>query len=291
MRGGAPLSAYLAAFAAMGLFSMEAALAKAIGPTIDIAQVAAIRALVQFGVLAVWLRGGFAAAWTTDRPGMHVGRGVLSATGTAAYFHVFGNMPFATATVLFFTGILFTTAGAALILRERVGWRRWSATAVGFLGAAIVVRPGAVPVDGTLAVAVFLALNAAAINLATKDLTRTETTPTIMLWIAATTLALALPFVVVTWHAPDALTLAKMVGIGLAGTVGQMLAIRAAREAEVSAIAPVLYLRIVLAGAIGALVFGEILDAPWFLGATLVAGSALYITWREARLAREGRRG
>lgn len=281
-----PIAAYGIAFAAVCLFSIEAALAKAIGPGIDVAQVAAIRCIVQFAFLALWLRGGFRAAWHTDRPWMHVNRGLLSATGTAAYFYVFANLPLATATVLFFTGVLFTTVGAGVFLGEAVGWRRWSATIVGFCGALLVLRPAEVSLDLPLAAAMFLALNAAAINLTTKDLTRTESRATIMLWIAGTTLVVAIPWVALTSTVVSWTEYAMMLGIGLAGTLGQFAAIRVNQIADLSATAPILYVRIVIAGVIGTVVFGEHLDATWFAGAALVTGSALYITLRETQLAR-----
>jgi drug/metabolite transporter (DMT)-like permease len=90
-------------------------------------------------------------------------------------------MPLGAATVIFFTSVLFTTALAGPLLAERVGRRRWSATLVGFAGILLVVRPDAIPFDVVLFVAFLLALNAAAINLSTKGLTRTEGTVTIMI--------------------------------------------------------------------------------------------------------------
>lgn len=175
------LKGYLFAFASVMLFTLEASLAKLIGPEMNPAQVPALRAIVQLAVLAVLVRGRLGSAMRTERIGGHVWRGFLSASGAVAYFYVFTHMPLGAATVIFFTSVLFTTALAGPLLAERVGRRRWSATLVGFAGILLVVRPDAIPFDVVLFVAFLLALNAAAINLSTKGLTRTEGTVTIMI--------------------------------------------------------------------------------------------------------------
>jgi drug/metabolite transporter (DMT)-like permease len=133
----------------------------------------------------------------------------------------------------------------------------------------------------------FLAVNGAAINLATKGLTRTEPTPTIMLWIAATLLLVSLPFVLFAFRMPTVPTLLLMIGIGLVGTLGQYASVTAFRLADVSAVAPVLYTRIVIATFIGMLVFAEQPDFLTLVGAAIVTTSALYITIRESKLAKE----
>jgi drug/metabolite transporter (DMT)-like permease len=287
VKRGTGAKAFLFAFTAVSLFSLEAAFARAIGPGIDLAQIGVIRAVLQFAFLWAWLGSGFGDAFITNRASMHVTRGLLSVTGLAAYFFVFANLPMATATVISFAGVLVTTVAAQVILREQVGWARWSATIVGFAGVLIVLRPGAVPFDWVLLVGLYMAANGAAINLATKGLTRTERTPTIMIWISLMTILVSLPVAVVTFTQPTGLNLAYMIGIGVTGTLGQFASISAYRHADVSAIAPVLYFRIVIATAIGNLVFAETLHPLTILGAAVVTASALYITMSESRFARE----
>ncbi len=286
MRLGVP-TAQVLAVVAMLLFVLEAAFVKAIGPEVNAAQVAVVRALAQFVFLALWLRGGAATMFRTHRPGMHVLRGLFSATGSLAYFYVFALLPMATATVVFFSSVLFTTMAAGPVLGEKVGWRRWSATLVGFAGILIVVRPGAVTLDWPLLVAFYLAINSSAITLSTKDLTRTEPTGTIMAWIGATTLAFCLPIALVTWTWPMVEATVLMLLVAVTGTLGQWASVSAYRLADASGIAPIQYLRIVFAGAIGWWLFEERIDGWSILGAAVVTGSALYITIREAQLKRD----
>lgn len=279
--------AFLWAFAAVLLFSIEAAFARAIGPDIDLGQIGVLRALAQLAFLRLWIGPALSNSFATQRPALHLSRGFLSATGLAAYFYVFAHLPMATGTVMVFAGILVTTMAAPVLLKESVGWRRWTAAIAGFIGVLIVVRPGGGPLEPALAAGLYLAANSAAINIATKGLTRTEPTETIMAWIAATMLAASLPLAALFFAWPSWSHLALMVGIAVVGTLGQYASVTAYRLADVSAVAPVLYTRIVLATAIGWLVFGEAVDAATILGAAIVTGSALYITLRESRLARE----
>jgi drug/metabolite transporter (DMT)-like permease len=176
---------------------------------------------------------------------------------------------------------------AQVVLCESVGWRRWAATIMGFAGVLIVLQPGITAFDWVLLAGFYMAANGAAINLATKGLTRTEPTQTIMIWISMTTLLASLPLAIVTYSVPTTAHLALMIGIGVTGTLGQYASISAYRLADISAIAPVLYVRIVIATVIGYLVFSEAVQPLTVFGAAIVTASALYITIRESRLARE----
>ncbi len=86
------LRAYALAFLAMAMFTVEAVLIRMIGPQANASQLALVRCLVQFAFLAVWLRGSFRLAFTSQRPMMHVMRGLLSAIGSVAYFYAFANL-------------------------------------------------------------------------------------------------------------------------------------------------------------------------------------------------------
>ncbi|MHB2165902.1 DMT family transporter [Alsobacter sp. R-9] len=282
----AVLRAYGLAFLAMAMFTVEAVLIRLIGPQANAPQLALVRCLIQFAFLALWLRGSFRIAFTSSRPMMHVMRGMLSAVGSVAYFYAFAHLPLATATVIFFGNVIFTTAAAGPLLGETVGWRRWTATIVGFLGILVVVRPTTMTFDVPMLVALFLALNSAGITLATKGLTRTEPTATIMGYIALMTTVVNLPWAVATWDWPSPTIWVLTVAIGVVGTLGQWASISSFRGADASGIAPVQYLRIVFSAIAGAWLFAEMPDAQTVVGAALVTLSALYITIREATLSR-----
>jgi drug/metabolite transporter (DMT)-like permease len=287
----AVLRAYGLAFSAMVMFTLEAVFIRMIGPEANAPQLALLRCIIQFGFLFLWLRGSFRLAFTSQRPMMHVLRGMLSAIGSVAYFYVFANLPLATATVIFFGNVIFTTAAAGPLLGETVGWRRWTATIVGFIGILIVVRPASVTFDLPLLIGLLLAVNSAGIQLATKGLTRTEPTPTIMGYIALMTTVVNLPWALATWDWPSGWIWTLTIVIGVVGTLGQWASIQSFRGADASGIAPVQYLRIVLSAILGAWLFAEMPDTQTVIGATLVTLSALYITVREATMGRTAKPG
>jgi drug/metabolite transporter (DMT)-like permease len=272
---------------AVACFSIEAAIAKAIGPGIDLGTIGVMRGFVQFIFIAMVFKLSPLQSFRTDRPRMHIWRGFLTVTGMVAYFYAFASLPLAVATVILFTGVLFSTLAAQVFLREVVGWRRWSATLVGFAGVVIVARPGSIPLELPLLAALYIAMNAAAINVATKGLTKTEPTSTIMGWIGITMLLCSIPIMVLTYTPPTFASLGLMVAIVVTGTVGQYASITAYRLADVSSVTPIFYLRIVIAAVIGYVLFNETIDALTLVGGVLVTFSALYTTLREAKLARE----
>jgi len=213
-------------------------------------------------------------------------RGALSGASWYLYFTSFSLLPLAVATVLSFTSVLFVTALAGPVLGERVRWRRWSATAIGFAGVLAVVRPGAVEVGWPVLAAILSALLGAAIMLTTKMLARSERTGTIMFYIGLVTTAMALPVAAPGLAWPGWGNLGLLVLTGLCGPFAMHVWINALRLADASVLAPVSYVRLVFAAGFGIALFGEAPDAWLAAGAALIIGSALYITRREARLAR-----
>lgn len=197
------------------------------------------------------------------------------------------HLTLATATVLSFTSVLFITALAGPLLREKVGARRWGATLVGFCGVLLVARPGMVPVGWPLAASLLSAVFSAGIALTTRSLARTERTGTIMVYIGIFTTLGTLPFAWGELAWPDWTNALLLLGMGLLGPAGMHLWISALRLADASAIAPIGYIRLILAATTGVVLFQEAIDSWLVAGAALIVGSALYITRRGTAEARK----
>jgi drug/metabolite transporter (DMT)-like permease len=224
----------------------------------------------------------------TKQMPMQALRGGLSIVCWGLYYIGFLHLTLATATVLAFTSVLFVTALAGPLLGEQVGWRRWSATLVGFAGVLLVARPGTLPIGWPLIASLVSALFSAGIAITTRKLARTERTGTIMLYIGMFTTAGTLPVAWggLVWHGwENTLLLAAM---ALLGPAGMHLWISSMRLADASAIAPISYVRLLFAAATGVLLFNEAIDNWLIAGATLIVGSAIYITKRGAAKARAG---
>ena len=279
--GKAVLLAVCSAF----FFTLESVVAKAVGG-VPLATVVLARALGQFFFTAPLLVRDPVALVTTRHLKLNLLRGALSGVSWFLYFTAFAHLPLAIATVLSFCSVLFVTALAGPILGEKVGWRRWSATLVGFAGVLVILRPGAVEIGWPVAAAIGSAFLGAAIVLTTKTLARSEGTGTIMFYIGLVTTVIALPVALPGLAWPGWPNMWLLLLAAFCGPLAMMIWINALRLADASVIAPVSYIRLLFAAGFGIVLFDEVPDLWLGLGALLIVGSTLYITRREARLAR-----
>jgi drug/metabolite transporter (DMT)-like permease len=274
---------------AFALFTFETIATRMIGTEMPIAQLVLLRSVAQLAILLPFLMRAGPAVLRTSHPGLHALRGGLTIAGLFAYFYSYAHLPMASAVSISFARNLFIVAFAALVLGEVVRWRRWSATIVGFIGVVVVMRPGAGEFSPAYLVAVAGAATGAAITLTTRALARREAPVQIMAYIAIICTAGTLLPGLLAWEWPDARQACWLAVIGIFGPAGQYVAIRAFRLGEASALAPVDYARLLFAVAAGYLVFAEVPDAWTVAGAAIIVCSTLYITIREARLARAAR--
>jgi drug/metabolite transporter (DMT)-like permease len=280
--------ALLVLFAGM-LFMAESVLVRWLKDDLPVSVITFIRCVAQLVFLApVFWRRGLAVA-RTDRIGMHLVRGGLSLGSWVGYYYSFAWLPFALATVFNFTSAIFVTMLAPLVLGERVGWRRWSATLVGFLGIVAIARPGSLPLDWTVAAALGSALAASGTVLSTKRLSQTERTDTIMFWIGVVTTLGMLGPALWWWQWPRAEAWLLIALMSVFGPAAMWISVNAIRASETTVLAPFGYMRLIYAIAIGWLLFGEWPDGWSFAGMVLIVGSAIYIAHREFVRAREAR--
>ncbi|MGC9447169.1 DMT family transporter [Cereibacter johrii] len=183
---------------------------------------------------------------------------------------------------------LVVTFGAALFLGERVGWRRWSAIAVGFVGVIVVIRPGLDGFDMASLWAVLGVAGLAVRDLATRRVAPSTSTMQVGAWAFLTVALLGAMMLAVgggaTWPTPGQAAL--LLGAVSFSFVGYWTLILATRVGDVSAIVPFRYSRLVFAMLIGFLVFHERPDGWMLAGAVLIIGSGLYSFMREQRLRR-----
>lgn len=244
-----------------------------------------------FGLLWMgpWLLRRGPAALRTRRLPLYAARATIGLVGMLAGFYALRYIALADATALSFTAPLFATVGAALILRETVRRRRWTATILGFVGVLIILRPGVTAVEPAALWTLLAAATSAANMLIVKRLTDTEPTEAVVTWMVVMmtpmTLLAALPF----WQWPNAGQWAVMAAIGLCGTLGHLAITRGFAAGEASLVMTFDYLRMPFAAAIGWLAFSEVPTVWTFAGGAVIAGSAAYIAHREASLARGGR--
>ncbi len=235
-----------------------------------------------------WLiRAGFGALRTT-RIKLHLLRSFFALLTMITWFSALAILPLSEAVALNFTVPLFATAGAALILGEVVRARRWTATAVGFLGTLIILRPGFTEVTPAMALPVLAALSMACATLTVKSLSRTESAATVVIYMTLILTPLSLIPALFVWQWPSWEILGYLVGLGGSGALAHLLLTLAYGKADASAVLPFDYARLPFIAVIAYFLFGEIPDLWTWLGAAVIAASAIYITHREARVAKSG---
>ncbi|EFH09585.1 DMT family transporter [Pseudoroseomonas cervicalis] len=228
------------------------------------------------------------AVLRTARPLLHGLRGACSLATWGLYYWSLTLLDLATATVLSFTNVMFTTLLAAPLLGERVGAARWAGTLVGLLGIAVMLRPWEAAPASALGVTVALvaAVTWCGITLSSRLLTRTEGTLTIIGWVGVLTTAGILPFALWHWQPLDRGDLALLAGLAAFTPGILVLVTEAFRAGEASAVAPFQYLRLPVLAATGWALYGEAPDGLAWLGAGVILAGALLVSLAEARARR-----
>lgn len=269
------------------IFTSTSVMIRLLSAQIESVQTAFFRAVISVILLLPMIAAGRVKPWQSKRVAGHFWRTLMGTTSMVLGFYAVSMLPLADATAIAFSQPLFSVVVAALIAGEKVRWRRWSATVVGFVGVLVMVQPG----EGSLQFGALVALaNAATVALSillVKRLSDSETPLMILTQFAIfSTILLALPAIWV-WRWPDLWGWVLAVGIALSATIGQYFWVQAFKAGEMSAVAPFEYLRLPFAVFVGWLIWGEMPVIWTYVGAAIVIASALYIAHREAQLARE----
>ena len=219
-------------------------------------------------------------------------RTALAAGGVLFWFLGLGGMPVSDVVAVQFTHPLFVVAGAALLLREAVGARRWAGVAVGFVGALLIVRPGFAAVNPLVFAVLTSAMFNAGVQLITKRVAQTVPGAVLAFYMNLLLAPLALGFAAPVWVWPGWAELPWVLAVGVFGTLAHIFLARALKAADASLVGPVDFARLPVAALAGWLLFEEFSDAWTWTGATLIVGAVIWITRREARQgARSGGRG
>ncbi len=278
LRGGALMAAAAVLFAAEAL-AIRLMTARGIPIEVQVFFRAAGQLLWVAPVIA---RSGL-AVFGTQRAGLHLLRGGASLLTWGFYFASFAWLDLATATVLSFTNVMFTTLLARPVLGERVDGWRWAGTIAGFIGVAVMLRPGTAVSMVGVALALASALTWCGITLSSRALALTERNTTIMAWVGLVTTAGAAPFAVVGWAplgAADVLILLAVAGFA-PGII--WLITSAFRYGEASALAPFQYLRLIFVAGFGWVFFHETPDGWTWAGAAVILAGAVVVTMAEMR--------
>lgn len=273
--------------AASILFSFMAATVKTVGARLDSFQIAFFRCAFGLIVILPFMARAGPQVFRTSRPLLHIVRALTGLVAMFCGFYSITHLPLADATAISFAKPLFMILLAVLFLGETVRWRRWTATVVGFLGVVIMINPGENGLNPAMAAALVGTLCVAVVVVLVKRLSATEAPLTILFTFGVvSTVVSAIPAALV-WQTPTWTELALMVLIGALGAAGQSCAIRGFRVGEATAVVPFDYSRLLFAGALGYVLFGDVPTLNTLAGAALIVVSTLYIALREAKLGKK----
>lgn len=277
----AALAGILFMLASVAIFALANAFSKAMVATYPPAQVFFVRG---FGALAVLLpflaRDGFAAARNVPRPGLQALRMSFSVADGMLFFTAIKYIPLADATTCYLAAPIFVTAFSAIVLREHVGWRRWSAVIVGFVGVIIALRPSGTTLAWPALIALAGCLCQSGLMIVTRFVRGTPDT-----FLATVQVAGSFVFggVLSAFHfvPPPLLITVLLLLSGIVNVAGVLCLNRSLLLAPASVVAPFQYTMIVWAIVLGFLVFGDVPSLNTMIGAVIVAAAGMYIFLRE----------
>ncbi|MEZ5773273.1 MAG: DMT family transporter [Hyphomicrobiaceae bacterium] len=229
------------------------------------------------------MRSGGFAALRPSRPGMHVVRSLFGAADMYLFVAAIAIAPLADVFTITFVAPLVMTILSVVFLGERVGWRRWTAVAIGFLGVVVVMQPSGAGSGPASLMALGSATTYAVFLIMTRTLTATESVPSLVFWNSLLVLIVAAVLMIPEWRWPDAETGWMLAAIAVTGAAGQWMTTEAFRLGEASMLAPLQYLSLLWAAGLGYLVFADVPTPSLWAGAAIIIGAALYVVHREAR--------
>ncbi|WP_417699496.1 DMT family transporter [Pseudophaeobacter sp.] len=285
------LNGILLVIASMAAFTLEDMFIKRLSGDIPVGQILMMLGAgsgAVFAVAAIYKRDNLFApgAWR----GPAILRTLAEAIGAMAFATALSLVDISTVAAVFQALPLVITMGAALFLGEQVGWRRWSAICVGFVGVLLIVRPGLAGFDPAVFLVLLAVLAIAARDLLTR-LVDVSISSAVVSFQAFASLIVAGGLLLLSTGADpvsvDGSQALMMLGGIIFGVGGYYAIVIATRIGDASAITPFRYSRLLFSILVGVLVFGERPDALTLGGAALIIASGLYTFVRERRLARE----
>ena len=220
-------------------------------------------------------------AMQTDRRGLQLMRGAALLVSSLFFISGLRFLPIAEASATGFVAPLFVTALSIFFLGERVGLRRWIATAVGLVGVLIILRPGSSAFHPAAFFSIMSALAWAGTLIMTRMLSGSERAITTMTYSSIAGVCILSAMVPLVWVAPSWHDIMLGIFIGVASTAGQWIVVLAFRYADASVLAPFSYTQLLWVSILGFLMFGEVPDVWTVTGAVFIVASGLYTAHRE----------
>jgi drug/metabolite transporter (DMT)-like permease len=284
-RAKAPTHSYTAGIllmlAGIFLFSVNDVLGKWLVATYSVWQVLLIRSLAALLVLApfIW-RAGWEPFRAAPKPGLQLARALFSTMEVAGFYWAVIWLSLADVMTFYLAAPIYVTAVSALVLNEKVGWRRWSAVIVGFIGVIIALRPATASWSAPALIALAGSIVFSFLMIVTRHLRGTDD---VVLVTAQTVMALiaGLLFAPFAWVAPTAIDAGLLALLGVVAMIAHVCVNRSLKIAPASVVVPYQYTLIIWAIVFGFFVFGDVPEIAMIVGAIIIIAAGIYIFIRE----------
>ena len=243
-----------------------------------------------FGLIPILMlvpRSEIKTFYKTSRPKLHAFRAVSGTFAIIALFIALREIPLADVVSLTFGGPIFVTLGSIFFLSEKVGFRRWSAVFIGFIGMLLIVKPAYQELNIYYIFPIIFCIFFACVALSIRSLSTTEPNYRIALYFSLLSMFVGLFTLPFGWVVPSKFELFLLIFTGIIGSYANILLTASLRIAEASLVTPTKYLNLVFAILLGYFIWGEIPKILTLLGATLIIVSSIIIFVRESKLKKQ----
>lgn len=279
------------AISATFIFALQDGISKYLALNYDVTSVIMIRYwFFALFVIAMshYQTGGVKQHFKTTQIHIQFFRGALLVLQTCLIVWCFANIGLINTHVVFASFPLIVTALSVPFLGEKVGWQRWLAIIIGFIGVIVILRPGSSIFSLQSLLPLLSAISFAFYHIMTRYVSRKDDSMTSFFWTGVggmVAITLIGPFY---WDPMQtAFDWFWMIVLCISGVIGHYFTIRALALAEASSLQPYLFLQLVFASLIGFIIFEESATLPMILGSIIIVSSGMFTFWREKKLARE----
>ena len=273
----------------MLMFSLNDVMGKWLVATYSVGQVVLIRSLAAAILLApfLWISGP-KKLFAVERPGLQLARVVASTAEVFSFYFAVVYLPLADVMTYWLAAPIYVAAVSPLVLKEPVGWRRWSAIAIGFVGVVIALEPSSEALTLPALISILGSMFFAFMMISGRSLRGTPDT-TLAFWQIVGAALAGLVWAPFDWTPLKPLDMALLALLGVVAMLAHLLVNRALKLADAATVAPLQYTLLFWAILFGWLIFGDAPRLSMVLGAGLIVASGLFIFFREQQLKRQGR--
>ncbi|MDI6838724.1 MAG: DMT family transporter [Rhizobiaceae bacterium] len=269
----------------MLLFGLNDAMGKWLLSSYGLGQVVFIRSIAALLVLSPFLwKDGIPSLAKVERPSMQILRVIFSTVEILCFYYAVMYLPLADVMTYWLAAPIYVAAASPLLLGEKVGWRRWSAIAIGFFGVIIALEPSRAMFTLPALISIFGSAAFAFMMLSGRGLRKTPDRALVFFQIVGAGIA-GLAFSPFDWAPVSSVRDLFLLGLlGIVAMAAHMLVNRALKISDAATVAPLQYTLLLWAVVFGWMFFGDVPRMSMMIGAGLIIASGLFIFFRERQL-------